>query len=184
MKLGIREYAFLAVLVAVPVSAWFFVFQPRNEDIGQARREITSMQSTLARLDTLTGEVGDVRERIDEAEMRLADFGRIIPNAEEVEDLLAEMHRIADRNRLSIESIRALKQQTVQGYLEIPHTVSIEGDFEGSVTGYWVRLDASGAGIVSYNRKEYTTKPIGFTSLPKGVEVELSHATGVYYSKF
>ena len=103
MKLGIREYAFLAVLVAVPVSAWFFVFQPRNEDIGQARREITSMQSTLARLDTLTGEVGDVRERIDEAEMRLADFGRIIPNAEEVEDLLAEMHRIADRNRLSIE---------------------------------------------------------------------------------
>ena len=60
----------------------------------------------------------------------------------------------------------------------------IEGDFEGSVTGYWVRLDSSGAGIVSYNKKEYTTKPIGFTSLPKGVEVELSHANGVYYSKF
>ena len=140
MKLGIREYAFLAVLVAGPVSAWFFVFQPRNEDIGQARREIASMQSTLARLDTLTGEVGDVRERIDEAEMRLADFGRIIPNAEEVEDLLAEMHRIADRNRLSIESIRALKQQTVQGYLEIPHTVSIEGDFEG-IYGFLSELE-------------------------------------------
>lgn len=60
----------------------------------------------------------------------------------------------------------------------------IEGDFEGSVTGYWVRLDSNGSGIVSYNRKEYVTKPIGFTSLPKGVEVELSHANGVYYSKF
>ena len=60
----------------------------------------------------------------------------------------------------------------------------IEGDFEGSVTGYWVKLDSNGSGIVSYRNKEYRTKPIGFTSLPAGSEVELSHANGVYYSKF
>ena len=129
MKFGIRDYAFLAVLTAVPLSAWFFVFQPRNEDIAQARREIMSMDTTLTRLDMLTDQVGDVRNRIDLAEARLSDFSRIIPNAEEVEDLLAEMHRIADSNRLSIDSIRALKQNTVQGYLEIPHRVSIKGDF-------------------------------------------------------
>ena len=60
----------------------------------------------------------------------------------------------------------------------------IQGDFEGSVTGYWVKLAQSGAGIVSYNKKEYVTQPIGFTSLPRGTEVELSHANGIYYSKF
>ena len=130
MKLGIRDYAFLAVLTAVPLSAWFFVFQPRNEDIKQARQEILSMDTTLARLDMLTDQVGDVRDHISEAEVRLAEFGRIIPNAEEVEDLLAEMHRIADTNRLSIDSIRSLKQNTVQGYLEIPHRVAIKGDFK------------------------------------------------------
>ena len=59
----------------------------------------------------------------------------------------------------------------------------IEGDFEGNVTGYWVGLDSTGARLVSYNKKKYITKPIGFTSLPRGVEVELSHANGVYYSK-
>ena len=62
--------------------------------------------------------------------------------------------------------------------------IVIEGDFEGSVTGYWVKLDKNGAGIVSYKNKEYATKPIGFTSLPAGSEVELSHANGIYYSKF
>jgi len=62
--------------------------------------------------------------------------------------------------------------------------VVIEGDFEGSVTGHWVRLETNGAGIVSYAKKEYVTKPIGFTSLPAGSEVELSHANGIYYSKF
>jgi len=66
----------------------------------------------------------------------------------------------------------------------IAEGTTIKGDFEGSVTGYWVRLDFTGAGIVSYNKKQYVTKPIGFTSLPAGSEVELSHANGIYYSKF
>ena len=63
-------------------------------------------------------------------------------------------------------------------------TVKIVKDFKGSVTGYWVRLDESGAGVVSYNNKEYVTKPIGFVSIPSGLEVELSYANGVYYSKY
>lgn len=62
--------------------------------------------------------------------------------------------------------------------------VTITGDFSGSVTGKWVRLGLRGEGIVSYNNKEYTTKPIGFTSVPSGKEVELSFANGIYYSKF
>lgn len=61
---------------------------------------------------------------------------------------------------------------------------TIEGDFVGSVTGSWVKLGASGEGIVKYNNKNYSTKPIGFISIPAGTEVELSFANGVYYSKF
>ena len=60
----------------------------------------------------------------------------------------------------------------------------IEGDFEGSVTGRWIRLDSTGAGIVEYDSKQYVTKPIGFTSLPAGTAVEMSFAKGVYYSKW
>lgn len=60
----------------------------------------------------------------------------------------------------------------------------VEGDFEGSVTGYWVRLDESGAGIVKFNNKEYVTETIGFVSIPKGTAVELSFADGTYFSKY
>ena len=58
------------------------------------------------------------------------------------------------------------------------------GDFQGSVTGYWAELDANGVGIVQHKAKNYKTRPIGFASLPKGTEVELTYADGVYYSKF
>ena len=60
----------------------------------------------------------------------------------------------------------------------------IEGDFKGSVTGKWVRLDSSGAGIVEYNSKHYVTKLLGFTSVPAGTSVEVTYANGVYYSKW
>ena len=62
--------------------------------------------------------------------------------------------------------------------------VLIEGDFEGSVTGYWRRLDRDGSGIVVYRDKEYRTQILGTTSITAGTAVELSHANGIYYSKF
>lgn len=131
MKLGIREIAFLLVLAAIPVAAWFFVFEPRNQDIEQSRQEIAKMETTLVRLDQLTREVGDVREAISEAEVRLAEFRQNIPDADEVDDMLAEIHRIGERNSLSIASIRALKQTEDQGYAEIPLSMQIEGQFKG-----------------------------------------------------
>lgn len=60
----------------------------------------------------------------------------------------------------------------------------IPGDFEGSVRASWVRLADDGTAVVSYNDKEYTTKPLGLTSIRVGTEVELTHAKGVYYSKY
>lgn len=62
--------------------------------------------------------------------------------------------------------------------------VIIQGDFSGSVNGTWVKLGDSGEGLVKYKSKTYATQPIGFTSIPKGTEVELSYANGIYYSKF
>lgn len=59
-----------------------------------------------------------------------------------------------------------------------------KGDFEGSVTGYWVRLQEDGTGLVSYRGKEYATKMLGSTSLKPGAEVELTYAKSIYYSKW
>ena len=84
-----------------------------------------------------------------------------------LEDLieLSNTYRVLDLERLSSSEL-------------------IKGDFNGSVTGKWVKLDSTGAGIVEYNSKLYATKPIGFTSIPKGTAVEMSYAQGVYYSKW
>lgn len=84
-----------------------------------------------------------------------------------LDDLLqiSQAERLADLERLTTDQ-------------------TITGDFEGSVTGRWVRLDETGGGIVEYNSKQYHTKPIGFTSVPVGTAVEMTFANGIYYSKW
>jgi len=86
-------------------------------------------------------------------------------------DLINSLKEISTAERI------ADVERRDKGYL-------IEGDFDGSVTGYWVRLDESGAGIVTFNNKEYVTETIGFVSVPKGTAIELSFADGTYYSKY
>lgn len=58
------------------------------------------------------------------------------------------------------------------------------GDFEGSVQGKFVKWDSDGSVIVEYNNKEYKTKSLGFTAVPKGTTVELTYVRGIYYSKW
>lgn len=81
----------------------------------------------------------------------------------------------------------ALKTNTAERVTELERReegARAKGDFEGSVTGYWQKLDQTGVGKVLYKGKTYSVKPIGFLSVPKGTEVELSHANGIYYAKF
>ncbi len=82
---------------------------------------------------------------------------------------------------------RSVKANTAERVTELERReegARAKGDFEGSVTGYWQRLDQTGVGKVLYKGKTYSVKPIGFLSVPKGTEVELSHANGIYYAKF
>lgn len=86
-------------------------------------------------------------------------------------DLLSNSMQVSRSNR-----VLSLENQRRGSY--------ISGDFEGSVTATWVKIDTFGEGIVSYRNKHYITKTIGFVSLPRGTRVKLSHSNGIYYSSF
>ena len=85
--------------------------------------------------------------------------------------LLNDLKEVSDANRMIDLENRAKK-------------INVQGDFQGSVTGTWVAIGPAGEGIVKYNDKTYKTDPLGFVSIPKGTKVELTHANGIYYSKY
>lgn len=125
-------------------------------------------QETQRRIDSFDG--GLYQLDVNELQTDIDETKRAIDKAEEL--LLLKVQALHQAKRLAELEGREANMN------------SIPGDFDGNVTGKWKRLDESGAGVVVYNDKEYFTQPLGFTSLPSGTEVELSHADGKYFSKF
>lgn len=67
---------------------------------------------------------------------------------------------------------------------EKPRNPNEIGDFEGLVTGVWVKLASSGLGIVNYKDKKYKTVPLGAESISAGTKVQMNYSKGIYYSKW
>ena len=55
-----------------------------------------------------------------------------------------------------------------------------KGDWEGTSTGIWQRINADGTGEVLVNGTPYTVVTKSETSIPKGTNVQVSFSNGQY----
>lgn len=131
MRLGIREIIFILLLLAMPVAAYFFVFEPRNEQITQARAEISSKQQKLAQLEAATMKINDLGSEIDKLSEAITVFEQKLPAERETEVILKEVWELAARHHLVPRSVRTDK--TIDGplYSTLPIQMSIVGNFDG-----------------------------------------------------
>ena len=71
MKFGLREVLFVALLMCIPLGAWWFVFRPRSAQIGELREQMQAKRAKLsalnraqANIEDLQGEIGQYNEAI------------------------------------------------------------------------------------------------------------------------
>jgi len=131
MKLGIRELAFLLLLVAMPVLAWFFVFEPRNEQIAEARAEIREKKAKLVQLRAATASIENLGEEIDRLAAAIEMFQKKLPEQREVEVVLKNVWELASRNDLLPKSVKTDKPVTERNYTNQPIRMEIVGEFDG-----------------------------------------------------
>lgn len=131
MRIGFRELTFLLVLLAMPVASYIFVFEPRNAQIAQMRRETLERQAKLQQLEAATRSFADMGKEIDKLSEAIAVFEQRLPAEREVEVILKQIWELADRHRLTPKSVRTDKPVTSAAYTELPIRVVIAGDFDG-----------------------------------------------------
>jgi type IV pilus assembly protein PilO len=131
MRFGLRELVFLGLLMAVPIAAWFVVFQPRHQQIEQARVEVDTKQSTLRQLARVTSRIEDLRLEIETGREALDRLERRIPGRDGVDAVLQQITEIAMQNRLVVRSVKGDRPLAAPLYMELPLKMSIEGEFEG-----------------------------------------------------
>lgn len=134
MQFGPREAVFILLLLAMPVAAYFFVFQPRSAQVAEARTEIAAKQAKLKELEAATKSIDDLGDEIDRLRQAIDLVEQKLPAQRDVEIVLRDVWRLAAENKLTPKSVRTDKIVDAAQYAELPIKMTIIGDFSGFYT--------------------------------------------------
>jgi type IV pilus assembly protein PilO len=175
MRLGAREAIFLALVLAVPLAAWWMVFQPRQEQIRAARIEVEEKQEKLQRLSQVSARIEDLRASIGEGRAALEQLERRIPDRSGIDAVLEQITRIAMNHQLVIRSIKGDRPTSAPLYSELPLQISIEGEFDGF---YRFLLDLEGLDRITRVHHLRMTRVVEGRALPTdpepGLRIEMT----------
>ncbi len=131
MRFGIRELIFLAVLLAVPVTSFWYVFKPRNEQIRQANEEIKLKQARMERLNEVLKRIPSLSEEIQKGQEAIDQLELQLPSEESVDTILEQVWQISKQNGLVVRSVKSERPVPFARYMELPLKTVIEGNWDG-----------------------------------------------------
>lgn len=133
MGLGIRQFIFLVVLLAVPLASYFMVFKPQNVEIGKAKKEIEIKQAMLDKLRSATAKTADLELANAEIKKSIEAIESRLPSTKELDIVLREVAIIAGKCGLKVPTFKKNDRNQQAGGLarEQPLDVEITGDFDG-----------------------------------------------------
>lgn len=130
MHFGLRELIFLVVLIAMPVSSFWFVFRPQNAEIEQAKLEIQHKEQMLEKLSKATAQNDDLERANAEIAEGISMVESRLPDTKEVEVVLEQVASLARESKLELAKVRTGKPVPSSRYMEQPLEMTISGDFD------------------------------------------------------
>ena len=130
MNFGLRELIFFVVLIAMPVSSYWFVFRPQNEEIEQAKIEIEHKERMLEKLEAATARNDDLQRANTEIAEGISLIESRLPSDKEVEVVLEQVASLAREANLELPKVRTRRPLPSSTYMEQPLDMTIRGDFE------------------------------------------------------
>lgn len=131
MRFGIREVIFFVILLAVPVASYLYVFKPRNAQIQEARQENTQKQQKLDELAHLQQTISDIELEIERRRHKIEALEDRLPAEQEVEVILERVWEIANKQGLTVMSVKSARPAPAALYMEQPLDMEFEGSFNG-----------------------------------------------------
>ena len=126
-----RQFAFLLVLIAVPVITWYFVFQPQNRMIEDVNKDIRIRQEKLEEVENMAANLQDLEDIVRAGMHAIELIESKLPREQDVESILEQVWQIARSNGLVVKSVRSEQPVAAMVYMEQPLKVELEGNFEG-----------------------------------------------------
>jgi type IV pilus assembly protein PilO len=131
MRLGTRELAVLALVLAIPVASYILVFSPQNRDIESAVMEISHKREMLDSLRAETARNDDLAHANEEIGRRIAEIESRLPGTKELDNIVRQISDVAVSSGLASPTLVSGKPIEAGTYWEQPLTVTTSGNFTG-----------------------------------------------------
>ncbi len=132
MRFGARELVLVVVLLAIPVASYFLVFQPQNEAIEVALKEIEHKERTLEKLKQETARTDDLARAIEQFEEKIADVEAQLPSDKGVDSIVRQVSDLAVEAGLASPALKSEDPVPAGLYFEQPLAMSTVGRWKDS----------------------------------------------------
>jgi len=131
MKFGIREIAFVVVMLGILAAIKLVVWDKAQTRIMERERKTEERLKALGDLERATSGVADVDKKVSELEEAIKFFEKKLPQERDIDQILKEVWNMAEQNQLTTRTIKTMKSQRGAAYSEQPIEMNLSGDFNG-----------------------------------------------------
>lgn len=131
MKLGIRELAFLVAMVGLLAASYFVVFTKQDAKRRAKVEQRDTKLAALGEMDRASAGVQDVDKKIHDLQKAIDYFESRLPQAKEMDKVLAEVWQLTESNGLRTQTVRTPASQRMNGVREQTVELNLAGDFSG-----------------------------------------------------
>lgn len=130
----------MAVLVIAGWAAiWFYGLESRRTEIQALEQQVEALRRQNERSRLLAARRDDLRERLELQERMLAIFEELIPESEEVPNLLDAISQEAQLTGVELSRIRPQAPEATQFYTKQTWELSVLGDYH-EIGRYMARI--------------------------------------------
>ena len=124
----------VAIVIAMPVASYFWVFKPQNKEITMAEREVTHKQELLEKLREETAKSADLERSNQEIQKSIKVIEARLPSTQEVDDVVRKVSQLAKECKLKDPAMKSTSPLRSALYMEQPIEMEVSGDFLGFFT--------------------------------------------------
>lgn len=141
MRIGIRELIFIVVMLGILGGSYVYVFKPASEKRTQLVGDTTRYNKELRDLKSQREGTSDLEKKIHELEQAIKFFEEKLPQQKELDLILKDVWQKAEKNGLTIKTVKTLKQEKAAGFTEQPFEMSMSGDFKPAFYSFLLELE-------------------------------------------
>jgi Tfp pilus assembly protein PilO len=131
MKLGLRELVFFVAMLGLLGAAYFVVFTKQDAKRRAKVEQRDAKVTALHEMERASASVQDVDKKIHDLQNAIDYFESRLPQAKEMDKVLAEVWQLTESNGLRTQTVRTPASQRMNGFREQTVELNLAGDFSG-----------------------------------------------------